>query len=136
MKKNILTLLLLVFFGPLFAAENPFVDPKVCNFVPRDRDGNIGRNVKEQLKFQIIHPCPSTGLKVGNCPGWTVDYIIPLSCGGCDAVVNMQWMPIVAKICTEDYCKDRYERMIQFPDQGMPGLKKKTCVSKTVKIGE
>jgi 5-methylcytosine-specific restriction endonuclease McrA len=41
--------------------------------------------------FQREHVCPSTGLARGACPGWVIDHIVPLACGGKDAVSNMQW---------------------------------------------
>ena len=41
--------------------------------------------------FQGEHPCPSTGLRTGACPGYRKDHIKPLACGGPDAVSNMQW---------------------------------------------
>lgn len=48
--------------------------------------------VKE--RFQRLHPCPSTGLKRGACPGYVKDHINPLCNGGPDAVTNMQWQTV------------------------------------------
>jgi hypothetical protein len=45
-------------------------------------------------EFQREHPCPSTGLTSGPCPGYWRDHIVPLACGGPDAVSNMQWQTI------------------------------------------
>jgi hypothetical protein len=56
-------------------------------------------------EFQEIHPCPSTGLTSGACPGYVRDHIVPLACGGPDAVDNMQWQTIHAA-----KAKDRWER--------------------------
>jgi hypothetical protein len=42
-------------------------------------------------EFQREHPCPSTGQTTGACPFYTRDHIVPLACGGADAVLNMQW---------------------------------------------
>jgi len=61
--------------------------------------------------FRRIHPCPSTGLYSGPCPGWQVDHIIPLAACGCDTVDNMQWLPEILKTCA-GVCKDRWERKI------------------------
>lgn len=104
-------------------------DAKVCDFVPRTPAGDIKRNGKELRKFQLVHPCPSTGLTTGICPGWAIDHVIPIACGGCDLVVNMQWLPLATKSCKHEYCKDRFERSIQYPDPNIPGLNVKSCLS-------
>ena len=41
--------------------------------------------------FKDTHPCPSTRITAASCPGWVVDYVKPLSCGGADEPRNMQW---------------------------------------------
>jgi hypothetical protein len=46
--------------------------------------------------FQHTHPCPSTGLKAGKCPGWVKDHIVPLCSGGPDTVANLQWQTVAA----------------------------------------
>ena len=56
-------------------------------------------------EFQREHPCPSTGLPTGPCPGYWKDHIVPLSCGGPDAVSNLQWQTIA-----EARAKDGWER--------------------------
>ena len=46
---------------------------------------------------------------------WQVDHVIPLVCGGCDAVVNMQWLPAAIKTCAASTgvpCKDRWEQKV------------------------
>ena len=45
-------------------------------------------------KFRKTHPCPSTGKVKGACPGWNVDHVIALRCGGPDTVGNMQWITV------------------------------------------
>ena len=47
-------------------------------------------------EFQREHPCPSTGKTSGACPGYRKDHIRPLSCGGADAVQNLQWQTVAA----------------------------------------
>lgn len=42
--------------------------------------------------FRRSHPCPATGRTAGACPGWEVDHVVPLACGGPDTVPNMQWL--------------------------------------------
>lgn len=50
------------------------------------------------------HPCPSTGKTSDACPGYRKDHIVPLGCGGPDAVSNLQWQTIFAA-----NAKDRWE---------------------------
>jgi len=38
-------------------------------------------------------------------PGYVVDHIVPIACGGRDAPSNMQWQTVA-----EARAKDRYER--------------------------
>jgi hypothetical protein len=55
--------------------------------------------------FQSTHPCPSTGRSYGACPGYVVDHVKPLACGGADAPYNMQWQTV-----SEGKAKDKWER--------------------------
>jgi hypothetical protein len=70
------------------------------------------RGTVAKAEFRKIHPCPSTGLKTGACPGWQVDHVIPLASCGCDTVENLQWLKNEIKICAGESCKDRWERKI------------------------
>jgi hypothetical protein len=63
------------------------------------------RSREVTLEFQWQHPCPSTGRATGACPGYVRDHIVPLACGGPDAVQNMQWQTV-----SEARAKDRWER--------------------------
>jgi hypothetical protein len=58
-------------------------------------------------EFQREHPCPSTGGTTGACPGYWKDHIVPLACGGPDAVSNMQWQTV-----HDARAKDQWERRI------------------------
>ena len=78
----------------------------------RDDKGNIVRDAKVVRAFKAIHPCPSTGLTTGACEGWAVDHVIPLACGGYDAVFNLQWLPNSIKSAAGTDSKDRFERKI------------------------
>lgn len=51
------------------------------------------RNPRVRAQFMRNNPCPSTGRRRGACPGYHVDHIKPLACGGADATWNMQWLP-------------------------------------------
>jgi hypothetical protein len=64
-----------------------------------DRSRTVAR------QFQQEHPCPSTGLTSGACPGYRKDHVVPLACGGPDAVSNLQRQTI-----RDARAKDRWER--------------------------
>jgi hypothetical protein len=56
-------------------------------------------------EFQREHPCPSTGKPSGACPGFRKDHVVPLACGGPDAVSNLQWQTVA-----DAREKDHWER--------------------------
>ena len=58
--------------------------------------GRIERSAAAKSAFQQSHPCPATGSRTGSCPGYVVDHVKPLACGGADAPANMQWQTTVA----------------------------------------
>lgn len=60
--------------------------------VKRDAHGKIDRDPRQKASFRKNHPCPSTGRTTGACPGYEVDHVKPLACGGADSAVNMQWL--------------------------------------------
>jgi hypothetical protein len=64
--------------------------------IRRDTNGRIERSAAAKSAFQKSHPCPATGSKTGSCPGYIVDHVKPLACGGADAQENMQWQTTVA----------------------------------------
>ena len=87
-------------------------EQRYCGPPVRTADGSIRRRSDVLTAFNKVHPCPATGLSSGACPGWHRDHIIPLSACGCDAVSNLQWLPVEIKTCKGDYCKDRWERKV------------------------
>ncbi len=106
-------LVVLVFFlsgisSPVFSDAT--TETRYCGEPRRDTAGDIYRSSSVRSAFQKIHPCPVNGLTSGACPGWQVDHVIPLACGGCDAVNNMQWLPETIK--TQKGGKDGFERKI------------------------
>lgn len=97
-----------------FASEH-LVETRYCGQPKRDAKGEIIRSTAVRDAFQRIHPCPSSKLTTGVCPGWRKDHVVSLGAkhpvlgGGCDNVANMQWLPIEIKTCSQWYCKDRWE---------------------------
>jgi hypothetical protein len=63
------------------------------------------RSRAARADFQRQHPCPATGKSSGACPGYVVDHVQPLACGGADAPSNMQW-----QTTAEGKAKDKWER--------------------------
>lgn len=73
--------------------------------VRRNTRGRIVRSATARRQFEANHVCPSTGRSAGACPGYVIDHVNPLACGGADAPSNMSWQTVAA--AKE---KDRWER--------------------------
>ncbi|HTM04157.1 MAG TPA: HNH endonuclease signature motif containing protein [Vicinamibacterales bacterium] len=67
--------------------------------VERDEHGRIKRSEFAKHAFEV-----QSGYPHGR-PGYVVDHIRPLACGGADDASNMQWQTVV-----EAKAKDKYER--------------------------
>lgn len=93
------------------------VDTRYCGIenIKRDADGRIARSSAVTRAFRSVYPCPSTGSTSGACPGWQMNHTIPLACGGCDALSNLDWMPVTIKTCADDDCRDRWELRVYCP---------------------
>jgi hypothetical protein len=75
----------------------------LCPFVhaaERQRPSNA------EIHFRLANPCPSTGDTGGACPGYVIDRVIPVVCGGAEDPDNMQWQSLA-----EAREKDRWERI-------------------------
>lgn len=105
--KRVLALILL-----LATALATARDGRYCGPPARDAEGVILRDRGVLRDFQRLYPCPATGLQHGACPGWFKDHIVPLVCGGCDSLENLQWLPGETKTCAGQICKDRWERRV------------------------
>jgi hypothetical protein len=76
--------------------------------VQYDKHGKIKRSESAKNDFKHQHPCPANSNRSGKCPGFVVDHVRPLECGGADSPNNMQWQTVVegkAKDKTERYCR-------------------------------
>lgn len=71
----------------------PLAEQRYCGEPVRLKDGKIRRRRDVLDAFKKAHPCPSSGSVRGACKGWIMDHVIPLACGGCDSVSNLQWLP-------------------------------------------
>jgi len=79
--------------------------PALCSTCSRDARHRIERSAAARSQFKTAHPCPSTGRRSGACPGYAVDHVKPLACGGANAPENMQWQGLAAS-----KAKDKWER--------------------------
>jgi len=114
----ILSVLLIVLFSTLTvigyaSSHDPaLVETRYCGEPKRNASGTIIRRSAVRDAFRKQNPCPSTGLTMDACPGWTIDHVKPLASCGCDSVSNMQWLPIAIKSAAGTLPKDRWERRI------------------------
>ena len=79
-----------------------------CTACVRDAHGRIKRSRAVTTDFKHRHPCPSTGRSGGRWPGYIIDHVRPLECGGADTTENMQWQTVSAakiKDRTEGSCR-------------------------------
>lgn len=91
--KNALFLAILIFVGGIAGP----------GFAKSER---IHRSTTAKNHFKLGHPCPANGNRKGPCPGYVIDHVIALACGGPDDPSNMQWQTI-----EEGKAKDRWERI-------------------------
>lgn len=114
MKKLIAIILCVVTqFGFAQTGLNPLIDYRYTGVVLRDAKGDTARDSKVVYAFRKRWKCPAPGGKyTGPCPGWAIDHVIPLDCGGIDAVWNMQWLPDQIKSAKGPFSKDHFERRI------------------------
>jgi hypothetical protein len=61
-----------------------------CDGCARDASGNPVPALAIRNEFVASHPCPGES-SADACPGFVVDHVTPLACGGEDAPHNLQW---------------------------------------------
>jgi len=76
-----------------------------CTTCSRDAEGHIVRSEAARREFERMRPCPATAVSGGSCPGYIIDHVTPLACGGEDAPTNMQWQTLA-----DAKAKDEWER--------------------------
>jgi hypothetical protein len=76
----------------------------VCVILPISASAKEHRSTSVKRELQLTHPWPATGLTSGPCPGYVKDHVLPLACGGPDAVSNLQWQTI-----RDAKAKDKWE---------------------------
>ena len=120
-----------LFLTQAFAVSpDDLVEDRYVSVVARKSDGTIYRSPTVINAFRKIHPCPSTMLTYGACPNWQINHIVPLACGGKDAVRNMGWFPNDIKTCAGAHCIDRYERKIYAVSPSIPDTA--NCINQIV----
>lgn len=109
-----LLILVWLFIGASSHAQqlDPLRDYRYVGQVIRSNDGTTSRSGKVIAAFKLQWACPSTNNHTGACPGWAIDHVVPLDCGGADAVFNMQWLPDSIKSAKGPYTKDHFERRV------------------------
>ena len=74
-------------------------------FLPAISNAEYHRSQKAKANFKYSHPCPSTGRNKGSCPGYIIDHIKALACGGADTPEHMHW-----QTKSGAKAKDKWER--------------------------
>ena len=77
---------LLLLAAALGAAQAVAADPRFCGPPERSASGEIKRSAAVLREFESLNARPQDGRR------WYRDHVIPLACGGCDSVINLQWL--------------------------------------------
>lgn len=89
---------------PRFSAQNALILIAACA-ISTGILARPPRDHKAVAEFKRQQPCPATGKARGACPGWVVDHVKALACGGRDHPDNLQWQTVV-----DAKAKDKWER--------------------------
>jgi hypothetical protein len=107
-----LLLAVLLLFGCAAPSLDPLIDYRYQGVVNRNTNGVTTRSQQVIAAFKKEWACPANGAHSGPCPSWAIDHVIPLDCGGVDAVWNLQWLPDQIKSARGEFSKDHFERRV------------------------
>ncbi len=99
MKRLLASVIVLLLPATPYAATTRPSHVYKTSTAPRDNKGRIQRSAAARHAF-----ARQTGYPHGR-PGYVIDHIVPLACGGLDAPSNMQWQSKA-----EAKLKDAWER--------------------------
>lgn len=72
---------------------------------PQLAEAKTQRSAAARHAFVKAHACPATGRHRLPCPGYVIDHVKALACGGADSPANMQWQTVA-----DGKAKDKWER--------------------------
>ena len=103
MKKIASVIVLCALYASSALYSSSAIGQDMC-IINRTSDGKIARSKWAVALFKRQHPCPSTGLTRGRCPGYVADHARALCKCGADKPSNLRWQTIKAA-----KAKDRWE---------------------------
>lgn len=77
-------------------------------------DATTPRGSAAPAAFRKVVACPSTHQFTGPCPGWIMDHLHSLRCGGLDVPENLWWQTVAEaklKDTQEDECWRYYPKV-------------------------
>ncbi len=99
MRKAVVIAILLTL--PALAAKSPKLKVPKSNFgshtVVRRQQTSTERWAAIR-GFREKHPCPSTRVRGGVCPGYNIEYIKPLEIGGKRSPKNLRWRAVAPPV--------------------------------------
>lgn len=97
----------IIFIALMFvgADQAPAADPHARSSRSAPKHTRTVRSSAARRDFRAHNPCPATSSTTGPCPGYIIDHVEPLACGGRDSRENMQWQTVA-----EAKEKDKVER--------------------------